>query len=94
MREKARERGVVGSFEKDASLQVQAGDWCRCACVNTRVNAKMPARRGGEKEDGKRDRFLAVLQSWADLSSHIVTHHLSTIQFRFQSSYEKTQRKR
>lgn len=27
------------------------------------------------------DRFLAALQSWADLSSHIVTHHFSTIQY-------------
>lgn len=84
--EKAVGRGDVGSFKKDALLQVQAGDWCRCTCVITRANAKTPARRGGEKEDGKGARLLAALQSWADLSSHIVTHHLSTIQFTFQSS--------
>lgn len=55
--------------------------------MNTRLNAKTAARRGGEKEDGKRVRSLAALQSWADLSSHIVTHHLSTIEFTFQSGY-------
>lgn len=51
------------------------------------ADAKTPARRGGESEDGKIDSFLAVLHSWADLSSHIVTHHLSTIQFTFQYSH-------
>lgn len=42
-----------------------------------------------ERKDGER----AALQSWADLSSHIVTHHLSTIQFTFQSSWLKDPKK-
>ena len=46
-------RGVVGSFEKDARLHVQAGDWCRCACVNTRL---MQRRLQGEEERVRMER--------------------------------------
>lgn len=51
--------------------------------MNTRVNTKTPACcRGGEKKVAKTDRLLATLESRADLSSHIVTHHSQTTQFR------------
>lgn len=55
------------SLEKDASLQMREGNRCRCICVNTRVNAETPARRGGEKEVGMSDRVLAGLQCWIHL---------------------------
>lgn len=51
-------------------------------------------RRGERERQRERVGSLAAWQSWADLSSHTVTHRLSAIQFTFQSSHLKTERGR
>lgn len=82
-------------FVQDGRLHIGAGDWCRCAPVITTPNVKTPARkeRKRERERG-RVGSLAAWRSWADLSSHTVTHRLSAVQFTFQSSHLKTERGR
>lgn len=57
----------------------------------TTPNVKTPARSERERE---RVGSLAAWRSWADLSSHTVTHRLSAVQFTFQSSHLKTERGR
>lgn len=60
-------------------------------CTRDHDSKRKDAR---EEKEKARVGSLAAWQSWADLSSHTVTHRLSAVQFTFQSSHLKTERGR